>query len=53
MKSFLKKTAKRSLTIKLALLEIIHGDRKEGTDLLRELVAQDKKEIQAREVRLL
>ncbi len=39
---------KRSLSIKLALLEILHGDRATGIDLLSELAAQDKREIQAR-----
>lgn len=43
-----EKREKRSLSIKLALLEIIHGDRTTGTDLLRELAARDEQEIQAR-----
>ncbi len=38
---------KRSLSTKLALLELVHGNRSMGTDLLRELAAQDKQEIQA------
>ena len=43
-----EKREKRSLSIKLALLEIIRGDRTTGTCLLRELAAQDDQEIQAR-----
>ena len=39
---------KRSLSIKLALLEVIHGDRAAGISLLREVAAQDPQEIQAR-----
>ena len=39
---------KRSLSTKLALLELVHGNRSMGTDLLREVAAQDKQEIQAR-----
>jgi len=43
-----EKREKRSLSIKLALLEIVHGDRTAGTELLRELAARDEQEIQAR-----
>lgn len=43
-----EKREKRSLSIKLALLEIIRGDRTTGTDLLRELAARNEQEIQAR-----
>ncbi|MCP4256035.1 MAG: tetratricopeptide repeat protein [Planctomycetes bacterium] len=43
-----EKHQKRSLSIKLALLELIHGDRTIGTDLLKELTARDEQEIQAR-----
>jgi tetratricopeptide (TPR) repeat protein len=43
-----EKREKRSLSIKLALLEVIHGDRATGTSLLREVAAQDPQEIQAR-----
>ena len=43
-----EKREKRSLSIKLALLEIVHGDRTTGTDILRELAARDGQEIQAR-----
>ena len=39
---------KRSLSVKLALLEVIHGDRTTGTGLLQEVAAQDPREIQAR-----
>jgi len=42
------KGGKRSLSIKLALLDIIHGDRATGTNLLLEMAAQDPQEIQAR-----
>jgi tetratricopeptide (TPR) repeat protein len=43
---------KRSLSMKLALLEIVHGDRATGIRLLRELAAQDAQEIQARSLLL-
>jgi len=41
---------KHSLSIKRALLELIHGDRTAGTgiQLLKELAAQDEREIKAR-----
>jgi len=39
---------KRLLSIKLALLEVIYGDRATGTNLLREVAAQDPREVQAR-----
>ncbi len=39
---------KRSVSIKLALLELVHGDRVAGIDLLRKLAAEDEREIQAR-----
>ncbi len=40
--------ANRSLSIKLALLELVYGDRAKGTGLLSDLAAQDEKEIYAR-----
>ena len=39
---------KRSVTIKLALLEVIHGNRVAGIGLLRDTAAQDPREVQAR-----
>jgi tetratricopeptide (TPR) repeat protein len=42
------KSEKRSMAIKLALLEVVHGDRAAGIRLLQEQVAQDEQEIQAR-----
>jgi tetratricopeptide (TPR) repeat protein len=39
---------KRSISIKLAVLEIVHGDQAAGISLLREMAAQDKQEVQAR-----
>jgi len=39
---------KHSLSIRLALLELIHGDRTAGIRILSELAAQDEREIQAR-----
>jgi tetratricopeptide (TPR) repeat protein len=39
---------KRSVSIKLALLQIVHGDRAAGIGLLREMAAQDRQEIRAR-----
>jgi len=39
---------KRFLSIKLALLELIKGDRTAGIDILTELAAQNEQEIQAR-----
>ena len=39
---------KRSISIKLALLELTRGDRTTGINLLSELASQDKQEIQAR-----
>ena len=43
---------KRSVSIRLAVLEIVHGDRAAGIGLLRELASQDKQEIQARSLLL-
>ncbi|MDI6451279.1 tetratricopeptide repeat protein, partial [Anaerobaca lacustris] len=39
---------KRSVSIKLALLELVYGDRAVGIDILRRLAAEDEHEIQAR-----
>ena len=39
---------KRSLSISLALLELVHGDRATGIGLLSELAAQDEQEVRAR-----
>jgi predicted Zn-dependent protease len=39
---------KRSLSIQLALLELTHGDRSTGVGILKELAAQDKREIYTR-----
>ncbi len=39
---------KRSASIQLAMLELTHGDRANGVALLKELAAQDKREIYAR-----
>jgi tetratricopeptide (TPR) repeat protein len=43
---------KRSLSIKLALLELVHGDRAKGASILKEMAAQDKQEIVARSLLL-
>ncbi|HUU19405.1 MAG TPA: tetratricopeptide repeat protein [Sedimentisphaerales bacterium] len=43
---------KRSLSISLALLELVHGDRATGIGLLSELVAQDEQEVRARSLLL-
>jgi len=42
------KAEKRSISIRLALLEVVHGNRSTGIRLLQEQVAQDEQEIQAR-----
>ena len=42
------KQAKRSISIRLALLELAQGDRATGIRLLNELAAQDRQEIRAR-----
>jgi tetratricopeptide (TPR) repeat protein len=42
------KSDKRSVAIKLALLEVVHGDRAAGIRLLQQQVAQNDQEIQAR-----
>jgi tetratricopeptide (TPR) repeat protein len=47
-----EKQDKRSLSVRLALLELIHGDRATGIGLLKELVSQDPQEIQARSLLL-
>jgi len=39
---------KKSLSIRLALLELMQGDRTAGISILTELAAQDKQEIRAR-----
>ncbi|GAF74749.1 unnamed protein product, partial [marine sediment metagenome] len=43
---------KRSLSISLALLELVHGDRATGISLLSELAAQDEQEVRARSLLL-
>ena len=47
-----EKQDKRSLSIRLALLELVRGDRAAGIGLLKELVSQDPQEIQARSLLL-
>ncbi|RPJ32427.1 MAG: hypothetical protein EHM35_11450, partial [Planctomycetaceae bacterium] len=42
------KSEKRLISIRLALLELMYGDRAAGVALLKELAAQDKQEIYAR-----
>ncbi len=39
---------RRSLSLRLAFLEVVHGDRTVGINLLKEMAAQDPQEIQAR-----
>lgn len=39
---------KRLISIKLALLELVHGDRAAGLDILSTLAAEDENEVQAR-----
>lgn len=39
---------KRSITIRRALLELMHGNRATGVDLLSEMAARDPKDIRAR-----
>lgn len=39
---------KRSLSIRLAMLEILYADRANGINLLKEIASQDEQEIQAR-----
>ena len=46
------KREKRSISIKLALLELMHGDRVTGISLLSDLAAQDEQEIRARSLLL-
>jgi len=46
------KEEKRSLSIRLAFLEIINGDRSTGINLLKELTNEDKQEIRARSLLL-
>lgn len=43
---------KRSVSMRLALLELVRGDRPAGIRLLQELAAQDRQEIQARSLLL-
>ena len=43
---------KRSLSMRLALLELLHADRAAGISLLSEIAAQDKQEIRARSLLL-
>jgi tetratricopeptide (TPR) repeat protein len=43
-----EKGERRSLSIRLAFLEVVHGDRTAGINLLKEMAAQDPQEIQAR-----
>jgi len=42
------KWEKRSISMNLALLELMHGDRDEGINILSDMAAQDKREIRAR-----
>ena len=42
------KTKNRSITLNLAVLEVLHGDRQAGIALLNELAAQDKQDIRTR-----
>jgi len=46
--SVVKRWEKRSISMSLALLELMHGDRNVGIDLLSDMAAQDKNEIRAR-----
>jgi cellulose synthase operon protein C len=39
---------KRTVSIQLALLELLHGDRTDGIGLLRELAARDGQDVQVR-----
>lgn len=43
---------KRSLSIRLALVELLHGDRAAGIGLLNEVAAQDEQEVSARSLLL-
>jgi len=43
---------KRSLSIRLALVELLYADRATGIDILTEVAAQDKQEIRARSLLL-
>ncbi|MFZ2147478.1 MAG: tetratricopeptide repeat protein [Sedimentisphaerales bacterium] len=43
---------KRSLSIRLALLEVLHGDKATGISILSEVAAQDKQEVRARSLLL-
>jgi tetratricopeptide (TPR) repeat protein len=43
---------KRSLSMRLALVELLHGDRATGISLLSELAAQDEQEVRARSLLL-
>ena len=43
---------KRTVAIRLALLELLHGDRKAGLDLLKGLAEKDRQEIRARSLLL-
>jgi tetratricopeptide (TPR) repeat protein len=43
---------KRSVSMRLALVEVLYGDRATGISLLSELAAQDKQEIRARSLLL-
>jgi tetratricopeptide (TPR) repeat protein len=43
---------RRSLSMKLAVLEVVHGDRPTGIGLLKELAAADPQETQARSLLL-
>ena len=46
--SVVEKREKRSVSMNLALLELMHGDRNVGIDVLSDMAAQDKQEIRAR-----
>lgn len=43
---------KKSLSVRLAFMEVIHGDRNRGIELLKELAHEDKQEIRARSLLL-
>ena len=47
-----ERSEKRFLSIKLALLELVHGDRTTGIGILKELASQDAQEVQARSLLL-
>jgi len=48
LKSTVGRWEKRAVSIRLAVLELVEGDRTKGINLLRELAEKDKHEIRAR-----